>query len=347
MAEARIFAELQETKAELQRLKERVFSGTPTAHKDLSLVALVPKWSGSESGTSLEEFISSIEGAAQVGLWGDSDRLIVAALRLSEGAKQFYNGCSELHSQGADWQTFKKVFRERYRDTHTEQYHFMKLQTARQSRNETPLEFADRCRSLAQKIVKKVDDPAAQKIHTENAKRMLLGSFINGLINEPGKYVRISNPQTLDQALKIALSVQEAVKQEKYSESFYANFDDATRLQTPSLTRSGSDRPHRSDKVKNAVNHTQTQRRMSTDSDRDSRFYGNRNEHTKAALRCYECKGFGHFARDCATRLRRETSSTNANPKDRTKRSRPPSSKPPPRSESRASKQATNQGNEK
>jgi hypothetical protein len=28
----------------------------------------------------------------------------------------------------------------------------MKLQTARQGRNETPQEFADRCRGLAQKI---------------------------------------------------------------------------------------------------------------------------------------------------------------------------------------------------
>jgi hypothetical protein len=68
MAEARIFAELQETKAELQRLKERGFSGTPTADKDLYLVTLFPKWSGSESGISLEEFFSTIEGAAQVGL---------------------------------------------------------------------------------------------------------------------------------------------------------------------------------------------------------------------------------------------------------------------------------------
>ena len=64
MAEARLFPELQETKAELQRLKERVFSGTPTVHKDLSLVSLVPKWSGSESGIPLEEFLSSIEVAA-------------------------------------------------------------------------------------------------------------------------------------------------------------------------------------------------------------------------------------------------------------------------------------------
>ena len=74
MAEARLFAELQETKAELQRLRERVATGTQTVHKDLSLVSLVPKWSGSETGIPLEDFLSSIKGAAQIGLWDNSDR---------------------------------------------------------------------------------------------------------------------------------------------------------------------------------------------------------------------------------------------------------------------------------
>ena len=87
MAEARLFAELQETKAELQRLRERVATGTQTVHKDLSLVSLVTKWSGSETEIPLEEFLSSIEGAAQIVLWDNSDRLNVAALRLTDGAK--------------------------------------------------------------------------------------------------------------------------------------------------------------------------------------------------------------------------------------------------------------------
>ena len=109
MTEARLFAELQETKAELRQLRERVSAGTQTVHKDLSLVSLVPKWSGSESGIPLEEFLSSIEGAAQVGLWDNSDRFNVAVLRLMDGAKQFYNGCLELHSPDADWQRFKTI----------------------------------------------------------------------------------------------------------------------------------------------------------------------------------------------------------------------------------------------
>jgi hypothetical protein len=42
----RLKAELIEAKSEIQRLKERMSLGVPTVHKDLSLVALVPKWSG-------------------------------------------------------------------------------------------------------------------------------------------------------------------------------------------------------------------------------------------------------------------------------------------------------------
>jgi len=69
MAEARINAELVENKAELQRLRDRVSIEIPTVHKDLSLISLVPKWSGSETAVCLEEFFSRIEGSARVGNW--------------------------------------------------------------------------------------------------------------------------------------------------------------------------------------------------------------------------------------------------------------------------------------
>jgi len=60
--EARLKLELSEAQVEIQRLRERLTTAPPTAHKDLSLISLVPKWSGSESAISLEEFFSSIEG---------------------------------------------------------------------------------------------------------------------------------------------------------------------------------------------------------------------------------------------------------------------------------------------
>jgi hypothetical protein len=71
MAESRLQAlqaELDETRAELQRMRERSSVGALVVHKDLSIISLVPKWSGSETGIPLEVFISSIEGASLVGL---------------------------------------------------------------------------------------------------------------------------------------------------------------------------------------------------------------------------------------------------------------------------------------
>ena len=131
MPEARLQAELAEAKAEIQRLRERVSKGMPSVHKDFSLISLVPKWSGPETAVPLEEFFSSIEVSVRVGNWEDVDKCQVAILKLTDAAKQFYNGCSELHLADVTWHKFKRVFRQRFRDIQTDQYHFMKLQTAR------------------------------------------------------------------------------------------------------------------------------------------------------------------------------------------------------------------------
>ena len=114
----------------------------------------------------------------------------------------------------------------------------MKLQTARQAKNVDHLQFADRCGGLAQKIIRKLDDPVAQSVDNVNADLMLLSSFITGFIGAAGRQVRYSNPGTLQQALQIALSVQEAERQEKFSESFYANSDRSVRLTSKSPSRS-------------------------------------------------------------------------------------------------------------
>ena len=70
---ARLQAELAEKKAELNRLRESLSVATPVVHKDLSLVSLVPKWSGSDTSISLEEFFSSIESASRIGKWQERD----------------------------------------------------------------------------------------------------------------------------------------------------------------------------------------------------------------------------------------------------------------------------------
>jgi hypothetical protein len=89
MAEARLREELAEARAEILRLRQQAATAMPTVHKDLSLISIVPKWSGSESAAPLEEFLSSIESTAKIGRWEDEDKLRTAIVRLTEPARTF------------------------------------------------------------------------------------------------------------------------------------------------------------------------------------------------------------------------------------------------------------------
>jgi len=60
--------------------------------------------------------------------------LRIAVLKLTGAAKLFYNGCPELHAEDVTWSGFKSALTQRFRDTHSDQVHFMQLQTARQKR---------------------------------------------------------------------------------------------------------------------------------------------------------------------------------------------------------------------
>ena len=116
-AEARLRAELEELKAGIQRLKERLSGGPSSFHKDLSLVSLAPKWSGLDSAVPIEEFFASIEGAGQIGNWEESDQNRIVVLKLTDAARLFHNGWPELH-EDVLWEMFKGALSQRFRDTH-------------------------------------------------------------------------------------------------------------------------------------------------------------------------------------------------------------------------------------
>jgi hypothetical protein len=78
MAEARLQAEIADTKAEDQRLKDPIFRGT--VQKNLSIVSQIPKWSG-----------SFVESNARIGNCSDQDFVQVATLKLTDKARIFYS----------------------------------------------------------------------------------------------------------------------------------------------------------------------------------------------------------------------------------------------------------------
>jgi len=113
------------------------------------------------------------------------------------------------------------VFRKRFCEVRSDQYHFTRLQTARQAKNDGLLEFADRCKGLAQKVMSKVNEPRAQQIHRENADRMCLASFVAGLSGVVGRQLRYAHSRTLQEAFNLVLAVDKAERQERRNETFY------------------------------------------------------------------------------------------------------------------------------
>jgi len=170
----------------------------------------------------------------------------------------------------------------------------------------------------------KVNDPAAQRIHRENSDRMFLASFVGGLWGIPGKQTRYTSPRTFEHALSIVLTVQEAENQGKFNETSYTRFDDSVRLlsRSPSRSRREGSACRRSADTQ-AVNHPRDQRYRSPRSSNKPSNSGTRNEQTKAAIRCYECNGLGHYAREYPTRLKREANpSGSRGNRDQSKRPR-------------------------
>jgi hypothetical protein len=78
----------------------------------------------------------------------------------------------------------------------------------RNKKGETPKEIADRCRNLALRTVPQTENADLQKLYYEQSKRMLIVSFTSGLIGTPGRQVRYAMPKNLEEALKVAITVE-------------------------------------------------------------------------------------------------------------------------------------------
>jgi len=192
------------------------------------------------------------------------------------------------------------------------------LLTARQKKNESPQEFADRCRELAQKITRKLDDPVAQRVHCENAERMLLASFVSGLNVPVGKHTKYASTSAMHQALETALAAEQAKKQERFNESLYTRFEKSVPLmsQSPSSTNAGISRTRQSADAR-AISRTHCQQYKAS----KDRVQSPRNAQIREALKCYECEGVGHFVKGCPT-------NSKGKPKTRTRREKGTRAKP-------------------
>ncbi|PNF41928.1 hypothetical protein B7P43_G14829 [Cryptotermes secundus] len=154
---------------------------------------------------------------------------IVMNLRVLQKTGKFLSGCTidsfsrraQLHKRGpairkrqrpakrreSTLRGVKTALVDRFSEKLPARYHYNLLHEATQSKDESPIQFLDRCRALRAKTIRKSADPTEQRTLKEEADFRLLTSFIYCMKREAGRELRIRNPKTSDQALNIAIVV--------------------------------------------------------------------------------------------------------------------------------------------
>jgi len=168
-------------------------------------------------------FFGTVGSLARIGNWSDSDKIRITVLKLTDVAGAFFSSSVELKSTEVTWDTFKTRFLHQFRDVRPPHFHYVQHQTACCHKDEWLQNFADKVHALALKTIPKVSGPQLQKFHYNQAERMLLSSFIAGLVRNPRQQVQFCMSQTSCEVVQTAVTVHEAEKQESRNLAFFTH----------------------------------------------------------------------------------------------------------------------------
>jgi hypothetical protein len=107
------------------------------------------------------------------------DKVRLARLKLRAASRIFYSAQPQLRADDISYEDFRTAFVSRFKDKHTDLYHYARMQNASQEKNERPEVFLGRPRKLCQRTIRSSANPVDQAVINQEAGRRLLAAFIN------------------------------------------------------------------------------------------------------------------------------------------------------------------------
>jgi len=113
---------------------------------------------------------------------------------------------------------------------------------------------------------------------------LLLSTFSKGIVGTAGRQIRYASPATVEEALRIAVTVSQAEIQEARDSAFYLDAEAADL--TPAVQHTAA---------RKSAESTSQSRKPSRASERQPRANTSKGQSDRP-VKCYECSGYGHFA---------------------------------------------------
>lgn len=169
--------------------------------KDMGLQTMVAPWSGELGSIPVEDFLNGLELVAESGNWEDSDKSLVARMRLRGQAAAFLASRRDLKGVDTPYVTIREALRARFQDTTRPEDYLLKLHSMEQKSGENAKAFADRCRDMGERATDTGCPREEIAVARKHMGKVVLATYINGLKGEVGKLLRIFPPSTMEEAI--------------------------------------------------------------------------------------------------------------------------------------------------
>lgn len=264
------------------------------------LVSVLPSFSGDDS-ERVGEFLARINEVGSLSNWTETNKLVIAKLKLS-GTAQTFCKTDELCKNATTLHELQNALESRFKDNLPDHYYLEQLACIRQEKGETIERYADRVKILGSKTFKPTQNAEVDNALRKEGDRRSMDAFTRGLFGELGRQVRIRFPKSLQEAVTLAIAMRDVERRPSDERSHHKDKSFSNQIftvQTPAYSQLQNTRPQRFTPQQQhftqpAQNHFSFRPRGVNNS--TPRFTSNK--------QCNFCKRQGHLEIECRTKMR-------------------------------------------